>query len=133
MPQNVLFTSQVIIPLRKNTLLRPLYLLSLLLITTKRLETLDTIQTHPTAASILLLAFILAFTFLLLLLLDVADGFLGQFLSVHALEDVLLASALVADPNEQTGGGVHSDGAGENDSGDSHWPSFVVYTPGAGA
>lgn len=56
----------------------------------------------PIPALICTTGFTLAFPLLLflLLLLYFFDGFLGQFLPVHALEHVLLSRLLVAQPDQ---------------------------------
>lgn len=89
----------------------------------------NSIQTYPPLLLVSARFIAASLAFFFLLLLDFLDGFFGEFLPVHALEDVLLAGALVAEPDEQTGGGVAGDGAAENDRGNGKGAVLVVDAP----
>lgn len=68
-----------------------------------------------------------------MLLLHFLHGLFRELLSGHALDDVLLSSLAVSDPDEQAGGGVHSDGAAENYSRQCLGSDVVVDAPCASA
>lgn len=73
------------------------------------------------------------FPLLLSLLLHLVHGFLGEFLSEHALHDVLLARAPVANHDHDAARDVAGDGAAEDDSRQGEGTNVVVDAPCAGA
>jgi hypothetical protein len=79
-----------------------------------------------------LVVFPLALALLLPPLLHFLNSHFCQLLSVHALQDVLLAGLSVAYENDEAGGRVAGNGAAQNDGGESHRADFVIYAPGAG-
>lgn len=72
----------------------------------------------------LLLAFVL---------LHFLGGFLGELLAEEALDDVLLASAAVADHDQDAARDVTGDGAAEDDSCEGEGAHVVVDAPRASA